>query len=771
MPADAIALGFGDYHLHPTQGLSRSGHCLRVTPKSLLLLWQLAQRAGEVVTKEEIFSAVWPGVVVTDAALSTCISELRRVLEDDARQPRFLETVHRVGFRFLPDCQQRPDSDAGRAVNFPSGAPLDYESEFQQLTEFAGLAERGFARVALIEGQPASSATQLCQALAGALENGDTWQCVTVQLTPPATPGDAYKPLVELIRSLCLQPGGIQYLASLRRLAPSWLAELPVLVDRDELTTLRLRTAGVTTTHLERELNAFLTHVCHHRPLLVVLEQLQWADEYTLEWLLSLSREVAMPILVVACASAPPPPGQHRHLKPLQEQLQANDSLLELQPATQQAPVDEALPATDGPDRRGPDPQHTAQFYLQGAELNARRGAHRLALAHLALGQQQLERSTGEERKELELALCLATARAHTALAGIGVPEAERCYQQAHRLQSRLESRQSRFEALWELWVYYLNSAPLARAAGIVEELMALAEELNSPELLLHAHHANWGMAFMLGDLAAVQRHTREGMTLCSHANHPHLAITRGCTPPDAHAVNHQAAVCAGFFRAWVAGLMGRQEDARAGLDAGVSHARDVGHPYSLDVTLVVSAAASCAANDPEPAHRYALEAECLSREHDYIVLQAWASVYRGWAEVAMGEVDQGLRRMEDGLALCDNPAHWLFRPFQYTLHAEALLSNGLHEQARHSLQKAFEIADRTGDRVAWAEMHRLRGELTLATDTRRDAVARAEHDLVYAMEFAMKQNAVLLIERSRSSLKRLRGRGSTGQTLFRSPS
>ena len=90
---------FGRYRLHPVQGLKCSGREVRVTPKSLALLALLARRAGEVVTKEELFRVVWPGTVVSDAALATCIRELRQALDDDARHPRFIETVRGVGFR------------------------------------------------------------------------------------------------------------------------------------------------------------------------------------------------------------------------------------------------------------------------------------------------------------------------------------------------------------------------------------------------------------------------------------------------------------------------------------------------------------------------------------------------------------------------------------------------------------------------------------------------------------------------------------------------
>ena len=73
---------------------------VRLTPKAGAVMALLVARSGEPVTKEDLFASVWPDTAVSDDALTTCIVELRRALEDDARHPRFIETRHRRGYRF-----------------------------------------------------------------------------------------------------------------------------------------------------------------------------------------------------------------------------------------------------------------------------------------------------------------------------------------------------------------------------------------------------------------------------------------------------------------------------------------------------------------------------------------------------------------------------------------------------------------------------------------------------------------------------------------------
>jgi TolB-like protein/Tfp pilus assembly protein PilF len=95
------ALTFGRFRLEPRGGLMSGAREVHLTPKARALLSFLAERPGEVVTKEELFAAVWPETTVGDAALVTCIQELRKALRDDARKPRYIETLHRRGYRFI----------------------------------------------------------------------------------------------------------------------------------------------------------------------------------------------------------------------------------------------------------------------------------------------------------------------------------------------------------------------------------------------------------------------------------------------------------------------------------------------------------------------------------------------------------------------------------------------------------------------------------------------------------------------------------------------
>jgi pimeloyl-ACP methyl ester carboxylesterase len=81
---------------------------LPLTPKALAVLAYLAARPGRLVSKRELLDAVWPGVFVADGVLKVCVREIRRALDDDVKAPRFIETAHRRGYRFVAPVSRVP---------------------------------------------------------------------------------------------------------------------------------------------------------------------------------------------------------------------------------------------------------------------------------------------------------------------------------------------------------------------------------------------------------------------------------------------------------------------------------------------------------------------------------------------------------------------------------------------------------------------------------------------------------------------------------------
>ena len=92
----------GDWVFQPSLHRAvNGGEVVRLEPKLVGVLLYLVQRAGQTVSKDELLAAVWPDTVVEEVALARSISELRRLLHDDARSPRYVETISKLGYRWI----------------------------------------------------------------------------------------------------------------------------------------------------------------------------------------------------------------------------------------------------------------------------------------------------------------------------------------------------------------------------------------------------------------------------------------------------------------------------------------------------------------------------------------------------------------------------------------------------------------------------------------------------------------------------------------------
>jgi DNA-binding winged helix-turn-helix (wHTH) protein/tetratricopeptide (TPR) repeat protein len=114
---------FGPFALDADQRvLLRAGEPLRLTPKETDVLVALVERHGELVEKSRFFDEVWRGVCVEECNLAQHVAGLRRALGDDAREPMFIETVPRRGYRFVARVT-RGDAPAGERAAPPPAAP------------------------------------------------------------------------------------------------------------------------------------------------------------------------------------------------------------------------------------------------------------------------------------------------------------------------------------------------------------------------------------------------------------------------------------------------------------------------------------------------------------------------------------------------------------------------------------------------------------------------------------------------------------------------
>lgn len=111
----SVRYRFGPFDLDPPQGrLSSSDSRVKLQDLPLRLLVLLVERPGELITREEVRLRLWPGdtFVEFDNSLGVAVRKLREALGDDANVPRYVETVHRRGYRFVAPVTVLPTDEA-----------------------------------------------------------------------------------------------------------------------------------------------------------------------------------------------------------------------------------------------------------------------------------------------------------------------------------------------------------------------------------------------------------------------------------------------------------------------------------------------------------------------------------------------------------------------------------------------------------------------------------------------------------------------------------
>lgn len=105
---------FGPFGLDPVERVvRRAGTPIPLTPRTVEVLLALVERHGQVVDKGWIFDHVWRGVCVEECNLAQHVSTLRRALGDHAREPAYIETIPRRGYRFVAPVVRLPSSPSG----------------------------------------------------------------------------------------------------------------------------------------------------------------------------------------------------------------------------------------------------------------------------------------------------------------------------------------------------------------------------------------------------------------------------------------------------------------------------------------------------------------------------------------------------------------------------------------------------------------------------------------------------------------------------------
>src|SRR6202040_252502 len=122
---------FLSFQLDPeNHSLWRGEERLQITPKAFDVLCYMVEKAGNLVTQDEILEALWPETYVNPEVLRKYILEIRRVLGDRPEKPEFIETVTKRGYRFIAPVT---DDSAAKPLDLPTSLPTEEHATDEQV--------------------------------------------------------------------------------------------------------------------------------------------------------------------------------------------------------------------------------------------------------------------------------------------------------------------------------------------------------------------------------------------------------------------------------------------------------------------------------------------------------------------------------------------------------------------------------------------------------------------------------------------------------------
>jgi tetratricopeptide (TPR) repeat protein len=367
-------------------------------------------------------------------------------------------------------------------------------------------------------------------------------------------------------------------------------------------------------------------------------------------------------------------------------------------------------------------------YWLKAGQQAMARSATTEAVARLQKGLDVLARlpdGPWHRQQELDLQIALRPVLASTK--GFSARDVGQTIVRARTLAERIDRPEYLVPLLYGQWAYHQTRAEYKLALSIAQQLERIGEMRNDVRAQLWGRLAAGMIRFLLGEFVAA----RALLEQCHRLGDPaYRGAVGGRAAPYAVMLGELAATLA---------HLGYIDRARSRLNEALLEARRLGHAQTLAVVLVNANRIAVLASSPEMQRR-AEDLMGLVVEHGFPLYFGYATAFRGASLTALGEAQEGLRLISEGLAAVRATEAVSGTPNMLMRLAEAYAKLGRPAEGLSCVAEAAQIIETTDERVSEAWLHRLRGDL-LNDIGDRDA---AQESYQNALAVAARQSAKL---------------------------
>ena len=303
--------------------LMKDGRAAAITPTVFRILLALLEQAGQVVMKDDLIRFVWPDSFVEEGNLNRNISTLRKALGERPCDHRFIETIPKTGYRFVAPVRsfeyQPPTGSGCKVVNGCVGHIVGRDRERKELRRAYELAQQGHGGLVCISGDVGLGKTALVDAfLRDLVQDGHAFHLARGRSSESLTETEPVLPWIEALGSLAREQS---IRALMHRTAPAWHREIS-------------HAGSGAARRMKRELLDFFTETSLAHPLIVVLDDFQWADIASVDLVAFLATRLESTRTLLVICYRPAEMRIHNHpFLQLRSDLLGRHLLTEIQPA------------------------------------------------------------------------------------------------------------------------------------------------------------------------------------------------------------------------------------------------------------------------------------------------------------------------------------------------------------------------------------------------------------------------------------------------------
>jgi predicted ATPase len=337
-----------------------------------------------------------------------------------------------------------------------------------------------------------------------------------------------------------------------------------------------------------------------------------------------------------------------------------------------------------------------------------------------------------ESRLQLALGAALVPVRGETAA------EVERAFTRAAELCEGLDDHVTLCRSLYGLWAGYNTRGELPKAYQLAQQLWQRVQNTRD-SLVMLARFALGETRFYMGELLRARAQFEEVIHLYDFERHSKREIG----DPGVFALSLVAPTL------W---MLGYPDQALKRGDEAMALAQ--AQPANLIFALNYVCTFRVGLRETHGAQDAVERIMAISAEHGLTQALPYGTACRGWALVQEGNIEEGISRIQQSLAMARAASMELLRPILLRLLAEADIAGGRVDEALDALTEALTLAEKQGGRLHDAELHRLKGDLLLSQD--ESNFAAAQNCFERATDVARHQSAKSYELRATTSLARL---------------